>query len=580
MWKDGGSIFLGIMYLVSLLFLSSQVFLLNYFAAISLKLISDGMIEKSTNKLAEGVWYLLTRFGLFLLIIPIFAYLYQYAVRKTTIIIRRRLFEHIIDLPMYEFEKNHTGDFLSRINFDVNTAEGVYSWQLMVLLMSIVSAIGCSVAIFLINKIIFFYVVLVTSVNILVNAIFMKRLREISNKIQEAFSKVTQKLSDIVGGAYIIRAFDIADMIFKKYVEINSLLYRLALRRVNYSSILASFNYTVGYFIFFGMLALGGYLMIRDKITFGNMVAAVQLMGPVVYFFGSLGNFLTNLQISLAGAERIFEILDKSKEENERKKYEKNIHIINKNNWVIRFENVSFSYDSTQEVLKGISFEVKEGEKIAIVGPSGGGKSTIFKLLLGFYPHYDGNIYVLGKEIRSYTLEELRNLISYMPQDVYLFNTSVYENIRYGNLRAKDGEITEALKRSNSYDFVIKLPDGLSTKVGERGVFLSGGQRQRLSIARAILKNSPILLLDEATSSLDSESENLVIQALNNLIKDKTALIIAHRLSTVKDVDRIIVIDGGKIVEEGNHSELLEKGGKYKELWDKGFQVNGREERE
>ncbi len=574
MWRDGGNIFLGFIYFVSLFFLSSQVFLLNYFAAISLKLISDGMIEKSISKLTDGVWYLITRFGSFLLVIPLFAYLYQYAVRKTTVIIRKRLFEHILELPMYELEKTHTGDFLSRINFDVNTAEGVYSWQVMILLMSIVSAIGCGTAIFFINKTMFLCVALASSINILINALFMKKLRKISDKIQEAFSKVSQKLSDIIGGAYIIRIFNIGDMIFKKYMEINSFLYRLALRRVYYTSLLASFNYTVGYFIFFGMLSLGGYLIMKDKITFGSMVATVQLMGPVVYFFGSLSNFLTNLQISLAGAERIFEILDKPKEEGIKKKYEKNIYVLKDDGYVIRFENVSFSYNGREEVLKNISFGIKEEQKVALVGASGAGKSTIFKLLLGFHPYYDGDIYIFGKELRSYTIEELRGLISYVPQDVYLFNTSIYDNIKYGKLQAKEEEVIDALRKANAYDFVMRFPKGLNTRVGERGIFLSGGQRQRLSIARAILKNSPILLLDEPTSSLDSESENLVLQALNNLMRGKTALVIAHRLSTVKDADKIIVIEEGNIIEEGTHQELLLTNGKYKHLWEKSFQFS------
>lgn len=574
MWKDGGNILLGLSYLISLLVLSSQSFLLNYFAAISLKLISDGMVEKNMSKITDGVLYLSTRFGLFLLIIPVFAYLYQYAVKKTTLIIRKKLFEYMIDLSVSEFEQNHTGDFLSRINFDVSTAEGVYSWQVMVLLMAIVSAIGCSAIIFSINKMMFFYVILMASINVLVNAFFMKKLRNISVKVQQVFSKVTQKLSDIIGGAYIIRAFNMADIIYKKYVELNSLLYKITLDRIKYSSLLASFNYTVGYFIFFGMISLGGYLIMKDKITFGNMVATVQLMGPVVYFFGSLSNFLTNLQISLAGAERIFEILDKPKEESIKKKYEKNIYVLKNDGYVIRFENVSFSYNGGEGVLKNISFGIKEGQKVALVGASGAGKSTIFKLLLGFYPCYDGNIYVFRKELRSYTLEELRGLISYVPQDVYLFNTSIYENIKYGKLQAKEEEVIDALRKANAYDFVMRFPKGLNTKVGERGIFLSGGQRQRLSIARAILKNSPILLLDEPTSSLDSESENLVLQALNNLMRGKTALIIAHRLSTVKDADKIIVIEEGNIIEEGTHQELLLRNGKYRHLWEKSFQFS------
>ncbi|WP_273334075.1 ABC transporter ATP-binding protein [Dictyoglomus turgidum] len=240
----------------------------------------------------------------------------------------------------------------------------------------------------------------------------------------------------------------------------------------------------------------------------------------------------------------------------------------------VEFENVTFSYGDSNNVLDNVSFKIRKGEKVAIVGESGSGKSTIVKLILGFYKPVKGCIKIMGLDIDKWDLKSLRNIISVANQDVYLFPESVKENIKYGNYNADDERIINSAKKVLAYDFVIRFPNGLNTRVGERGVFLSGGQRQRLSIARAILKNSPILLLDEPTSSLDSESESLVLQALNNLIRDKTALIIAHRLSTVKDADNIMVIEEGNIVEEGTHQELLLRNGKYKHLWEKSFQFS------
>lgn len=572
MWKDGGNVLLGIGYILSMIVIASQNFMFNYFAALSLKMISDAMVERDKILLIEGIKYLGTRFLFIFLVIPIFAYIYQYSVRKTTMIIRRNLYEHMLDLPITIYEKSHTGDFLSRLNYDINVAEGTYSLQIMVLTMSLISAVGSCVVIFSIHKILFLYALIIGFLNVFVNAMFIKPIRKISDEIQKNYSKVVQRLSDIINGAFVIRAFNIGEIIYKKYVELNNLIYRLSMKRVHYNSMLASFNYSIGHLIFFGELALGGILIMNKEITFGELTASVQLMGPIFWLFGAIGNFLTNLQVSLAGAKRVFEILDLPKEELQRK--EKFVEKKVKNNYVIMLKDLSFSYNGNGEILKKINMKIEENKKYAIVGPTGSGKSTILKLLLGFYSDYKGEIYILGRELRTYSMEELRRCISYVPQDVFLFNTTIYENVRYGKLDASVEEVIEALKMANAYDFVMNLPDGIYTQVGEKGFNLSGGQRQRIAIARAILKNAPILLLDEPTSSLDSESEDLVIEALNRLMENKTSIIIAHRLSTISDSDYIFVMNKGVIVEEGKHKELLALGGFYKKLWESGFKFN------
>lgn len=572
MWKNGGDIFLGVSYILSMIVIASQNFIFNFFAAMSLKMISDAMVERNRALLIYGIKYLGTCFLVIFLIIPVFAYIYQYAIRKTTMIIRKNLYEHILDLPMKIYDKTHTGDFLSRLNYDISVAEGAYSWQIMVLIMSIISAVGSCFVIFTIHKMLFLYAFIVGLFNVAINIMFMRPIRKISNEIQSNYSRVVQRLSDIINGAFVIRAFNIGEMVYKKYVELNNIIYKLSLKKVHYNSMLASFNYSIGHLIFFGELALGGILIMNKEITFGELTASVQLMGPIFWLFGAIGNFLTNLQTSLAGAERIFEILDIPKEKLQ--KEEKVIREKVESPYIILLKDLSFSYNGNGEILRKINIKIEENKKYAVVGPTGSGKSTIFKILLGFYSDYEGEVYILGKELRTYSIEELRRYMSYVPQDVFLFNTTIYENVRYGRLNASEEEVIEALKMANAYDFVTKLPDGVYTQVGEKGVNLSGGQRQRIAIARAILKNAPILLLDEPTSSLDSESEDLVIDALNKLMKGRTSVIIAHRLSTVVDSDYIFVMDKGTIVEEGKHEDLLALNGFYKKLWESGFKFN------
>lgn len=571
MWKNGGNVFLGLGYTLSMIIIASQNFIFNFFAALSLKMISDAMVERNRLLLIDGIKYLGTRFLFVFLMIPVFAYIYQYAIRRTTMIIRRNLYEHILDLPIKIYNKTHTGDLLSRLNYDISVAEGAYSWQIMVLVMSIISAVGSCFVIFSIHKMLFLYALIVGLFNVAVNTLFIKPIRKISDEIQRNYSKVVQRLSDIINGAFVIRAFNIGEIIYKKYVELNNIIYKLSLRKVHYNSMLASFNYSIGHLIFFGELALGGVLIMNKEITFGELTASIQLMGPIFWLFGAIGNFLTNLQTSLAGAERIFEILDIPKEDLKKGGFRKEKVEVP---YIILFKDLNFSYNGNGEVLKKVNMRIEKDKKYAIVGLTGSGKSTIFKLLMGFYSDYMGEIYVLGRELRTYSAEELRRYISYVPQEVYLFNATIYDNVRYGKLNANVEEVVEALKLANAYDFVTKLPNGIYTQVGEKGVNLSGGQRQRIAIARAILKNAPILLLDEPTSSLDSESEDLVIDALNKFMKNRTSIIIAHRLSTIIDSDYIFVMDKGTIVEEGKHEDLLALNGFYKKLWESGFKFN------
>jgi ABC-type multidrug transport system fused ATPase/permease subunit len=284
---------------------------------------------------------------------------------------------------------------------------------------------------------------------------------------------------------------------------------------------------------------------------------------PVNRLFNQLGNFVVQSQSSLVGVNRIFELLNMPPE-----KEEYNLAGTYTGSNIIEIQNLSFNYKDRDNVINNLSLSVEKNSKIAFVGLSGGGKSTIIKLLLGFYPIETGNIFINNRSISEYKLMELRNMIAYVPQDAYLFEGTIEENIRYGKLTASSDEIIAAAKLANAHEFILEQTEGYNTKIGEKGAKLSGGQRQRIAIARALLKDAPILLLDEATSALDTESEELVQKALDNLMRGRTTITIAHRLSTIKSSDEIYVIGNGSILEKGTHNELLSMSGLYRKLYE------------
>ncbi|ADQ03781.1 ABC transporter related protein [Caldicellulosiruptor owensensis OL] len=577
MWKEGGNPFLGILYTVSMLAIASQSFMFNYIAAVGVKRFTDAIFQSNYRQFISGISFIFKYFIVVAILLTIFGYIYQYSIRKTTVIIRKNILKKILSLSLTNFEKRHSGEFISRLNNDVAVAEGVYSWQVMVLAMGFISLFGSSVVIFSINKILFLYSLFAGLLNLVFNSIFIRPLRAVSNRIQQKIADITSLFSDIVAGAFVIRSFNVGKVIYEKFVQANLMLLKLSLKRVHYNSILASFNYSFGYLVFLGQIVVGGLLIIDDKLTFGNLIACIQVSHLLIWFFGAIGQFLTSLQGSLAGAERIFEILDLNDIEYSPKELFNESEKSLKKCWnecitsnaCVEFRNVSFSYNNSKDVLKDVSFKIKKGSKIAFVGESGGGKSTIFKLLLNLYEPNSGQILIFGKDIKEYTKSELRDLISYVSQDIYLFNETVFENIRVGRLDATEKEVIQAAQMAHAHEFIMNLPDKYDTIVGESGVMLSGGQRQRIAIARAILKNSPIILLDEATSFLDSESEKLVIDVLQNLMKDKTILMTAHRLSTAEFADFVYVIENGTVVESGTHNELIGKDGRYAYLFRK-----------
>ena len=361
----------------------------------------------------------------------------------------------------------------------------------------------------------------------------------------------------------MVKSFNLKDVVLANFRgQVDESVRRgraIALRR----AILSSVSTGLSFIPFVMPLAIGSFLISRGQMTVGSLLAFINLLNNVTWPLGQLPNLYGSYKGALAGLGRIYEVIDLEAERQRR-------GLCRRRSTGALLRRSSFSY-TDKEVLKDLSFTVTKGETVALVGPSGGGKSTIFKLITGLYQPSSGRIELFGHPLETWNLEAVRKEMAVVAQDTYLFPTTIRENIALGQEDVSMEEIIAAAKQANAHDFILELPEGYDTMVGERGARLSGGQRQRIAIARAILRDAKLLLLDEATSALDTESELLVQQALNQAMTQRTTVVIAHRLSTIKNADRILVLDGGTIVEEGCHDELLKANGVYARLYNRNF---------
>ena len=381
-------------------------------------------------------------------------------------------------------------------------------------------------------------------------------------------------LTEVLYSIRVIKAFVTKQYEIQKFEIEGSRYFYLLFRRSKLDNLATPINEIIGVLIGVVLLWYGGMQVIQtETLTSEDFLRFILVLFAMLAPIKALGTVNITIQNSLAAAERVFNILDSKPDIND-KPDAKEIESFSEE---IRFDNVSFDYgEESAPVLKNVSFSISKGSVVALVGDSGAGKSTIADLIPRFYDTTSGYVKIDGEDIREIKLESLRRMMGLVSQEIILFNDTVKQNIAYGQEEIKDSNIISAAKAANAMGFIEELPNGLDTIIGERGVKISGGQKQRLSIARAIIKNPSLLILDEATSSLDTESEKLVQEAIEKLMKDRTVLVIAHRLSTVKNADNIIVLEQGKIIEKGNHVELIDKKGKYSELYAVQFQNEGK----
>jgi len=488
--------------------------------------------------------------------------------------IRRDTYFKLITLPMDFFANRRVGELNSRISADLSQIQDTLTTTLAEIIRQLVLLIGGITFLAIVSIKLTLSLLVVLPALVVTAVLFGRFIRKISRQAQDKLAESNTIVEETLQGIASVKAFVNEAYEASRYGKNIREVANIAIKGAKYRGLFASF-------IVFGMfgaivtvIAYGCLLVSHNELTVGELFKFALYAVFVGSAMGSFPELYANIQKSVGASERVLEILDE-KGENVSIDHAEN-EIKQKIEGNIAFDNVNFHYPSRPEieVLKGVSFEAQTGQKVAIVGPSGSGKSTMAALILQFYHPQSGTILFDHKPSDEYSLTDIRNQVAIVPQDVMLFGGTIQENIAYGKLSASKEDIIKAAQRANAHQFIMSFPEGYDTIVGERGVKLSGGQRQRIAIARALLKNPSILILDEATSSLDSESERLVQEALEELMKNRTSIIIAHRLSTIREADKIIVLEKGKVIESGNHEELIgNENGLYRYLSQLQFEV-------
>jgi ATP-binding cassette, subfamily B, bacterial len=476
--------------------------------------------------------------------------------------LKNHLFHHILRLPLRQVSSRRSGDMISHFTNDINNVDGVIGSSLIDLIRLPLTYIAVFVYLIQIHWKLSLLSISVAPLALLAGAYFGILLRNNSRLIHNLIGKVNSTLTESLQGFQVIRSFTLEKLLYKKYSSENEKLYELEMANAKLSGWFSSGGQLVSSTTYLVSLCLGAYYVSTGVISVGSLLTFVSLVSYLVSPLTGLAGQWAGFQWSVSALERVLDVFDEPVESDKLAEYSP----LPKGISAIEFEDISFGYGEEKSVFEHFNLFVPAGETMALVGPSGAGKSTLLHLLQGLYTPRQGRIFINGIPTEEYTLAELRSSIAHVPQETFLFAGTIKENLAVARPGLSEEELIEAVKSANIYEFICSLPDGFDTEIGERGIRLSGGQKQRIAIARAILKDAPILLLDEATSALDSETEYHVKKALKNLMKGRTTIVIAHRLSTIQEADCIAVMSEGKVVQLGNHNELLNKDGLYKRL--------------
>lgn len=487
--------------------------------------------------------------------------------QKVSYNLRKEISQKINKLPLSYFDKMTTGEILSRVTNDVDTVSQNLNQSMTQIITSITTLIGVLIMMISISGWMTLGTLLILPISVGLMGGVIKKSQKYFIGQQRYLGNANGKIEETYGGHTIVKAFNREEKVIEEFDEINEKLYNTAWKSQFLSGMMMPLMTFVGNLGYVMVSVLGGWLAIKKVIEVGDIVAFTQYIRSFNQPIAQAAQIANIMQSTAAAAERVFEFLNEEEEE----QLAKNPVKLEEVKGSVTFENVKFGYNKDKIIINNFSSKIKPGQKVAIVGPTGAGKTTIVKLLMRFYDVNEGAILIDGHNIKDFNRSDLREMFGMVLQDTWLFNGSIMENIRYGRLNATDEEVIKAAKEAHVHHFVKTLPAGYNMELNEESSNISQGQKQLLTIARAILADPKILILDEATSSVDTRTEILIQKAMENLMKGRTSFVIAHRLSTIKDADLILVMKDGDIVEQGNHEELLKAKGFYSELYNSQF---------
>ena len=488
--------------------------------------------------------------------------------QKTTYRLRKEISEKINRMPMNYFDTKPVGEVLSRVTNDVDTLGQSLNQSATQMIQSVTTLIGVLIMMLTISPLMTLVTLIILPISMLLIGFVMKHSQKYFRGQQEYLGNVNGQVEEIYSGHNIIKAFNKEENVIDEFDATNDKLYDSAWKSQFFSGMMMPIMQFIGNLGYVVVAILGGFLTIKKTIEVGDIQSFIQYVRSFTQPIQQIAQVANMLQMTAAASERVFEFLEEE-EEDQTVEHPVSVENLEGN---VSFDHVHFGYNADRIIVNDFSAEVKEGQKIAIVGPTGAGKTTMIKLLMRFYDVNSGAIKIDGHDVRDFNRSELREMFGMVLQDTWLFNGSIWDNIKYGKLDATDEEVIQAAKAAHVHQFVKTLPGGYDMELNEEANNVSQGQKQLLTIARAILADPKILILDEATSSVDTRTEVLIQKAMDNLMKGRTSFVIAHRLSTIRDADMILVMKDGDIVEQGNHEELLAKGGFYADLYNSQFE--------
>lgn len=481
--------------------------------------------------------------------------------------LRQQLMRKIHHMPMAYFESQPYGEVLSRLTNDIDTVANSLGQSVTQLMTALLTLIGVAAIMLSMNVILALVVILLVPISYFVMRIILNNSQKYFNLQQESLGVINGQVEEVYAGQPIVKAFNQEPRTMSEFEKVNKELEASAWKSQFFSGIMFPFVRFLGYLGYVAVVIIGAFMVIRGRLTVGGIQAFSQYVTRFTVPITQLSQIVTMLQTMAAAGERVFELLDEEEEDQTSGVALEVEQVKGK----VEFDQVSFGYHKNQLIIQNFSAQVKPGEKVALVGPTGAGKSTIVKLLMRFYDVDHGEIRIDGRPVNQYSRQSYQQMMAMVLQDTWLYNETIMENIRYGRKDASDEEVIQAAKSARVYHYIQQLPKGFDFILNEEATNISQGQKQLLTIARAILADRPVLILDEATSSVDTRTEILIQEAMDNLMKGRTSFVIAHRLSTIRDSDLILYMEDGDIVEQGNHEELMAVNGRYANLYNSQF---------